>query len=141
MKHALLFFSLLALIAWLPGTRLLYAEGGAVPAAAQEHDHGQQGGDGQAAAPTAGGTQHAAMGAHWVMMMQSRLAADAELTRLLQTMNAATGADKTTAMAALLTRLVQDRVATHGMMRGSTLPSTPQCPMMDKDSSGTQHEH
>jgi hypothetical protein len=138
MKRALLFFPLLALITALSGARLLYAEGPAAPPAAQGHDHAQQGDAGQPAAPEAARTQPS-MGGH--RMMQSRSAGNAELTRLLEAMNAATAADKTTAMAALLTRLVQDQLAMSAMMHGSMPSSMPQCPMMSKESGGNQHQH
>ena len=139
MKRALLFFPSLALVAAFSGARPLYAEGAAAPPAAREHEHAQQRDAGQPAAPDAARTQPPAVGAH--RMMQSSSAVEAELTRLLEAMNAATGADKTSAMAALLNHLVQDRLAIPAMMRGSMPSSMPQCSMMSKDSSGKQHEH
>lgn len=133
MKPAMLLFSSVALATALSGARPLYAEGSLMLPAVQGHEH-------EHAAPAdAPKAQQPAANGH--RMMQSMSAGDAELTRLLEAMNAATGADKTTAMAALLTRLVEDRKAMHAMMHGSASSAMPHCPMMSKDSSSQQHEH
>ena len=50
-------------------------------------------------------------------MMANMQAADAKLNALVETMNAAKGAEKTEAIAALLTAIVKE----HGAMRGSMM--------------------
>ena len=99
------------------------------------HVHGQQ------ASPQAPDPHHPNEGAavaagattpepcqHMMRMMGEMSAADTKLDELLQAMNAATGPEKTDAIAALVTALVKE----HGAMRGSMAMMMNMTSMMDK---------
>jgi hypothetical protein len=119
----------------LAGVRVLDADG-PVPAgavqAAHDHEHGT-------ASPSAGGT-HGMNGMHMHQRQAAQQASpDAELTRLVETMNAATGAEKTAAMAALLTRLAQDQAATGTHMQAMQSMMA-HCEMMKNSPNGHEHD-
>ena len=65
---------------------------------------------------------------HKTRMMSEMTAADAKLDELVQTMNAATGAEKTDAIAAVVTALVKEQAA----MRASMAMKMKMMSMMDK---------
>jgi hypothetical protein len=82
-------------------------------ALAQANDSQHQHPAEQSAASDAG--THAAH-EHMMRMMSEMKAADAKLDTLVQAMNAATGAGKTDAIAAVVAALVEQRQSMHGSM-------------------------
>ena len=79
------------------------------PQSADPH-HSSQG------APATGGATTPDPRQHMTRMMTEMNAADAKLEELVQAMNAAQGAEKPDAIAALVTALVQEQVAMRGSM-------------------------
>jgi hypothetical protein len=80
----------------------------------QDPHHPDQG---RAAAPAAPSEQrHGMMNHNMTKMMGEMKAADAKLDALVQAMNAAKGAEKTDAIAAVVTALVEQRGSMHSSM-------------------------
>jgi len=130
MMHSMAIVLAVSIGTMLAGVRLPGADGPAPPAAVETpHDHGP------GAADSLQAGQHR-MGMH---QRVESVAADAELNRLVETMNAATGAEKATAMAAVLTRLVQEQEAMRAHMHDATQSMMRHCDMMSKSADG--HEH
>ena len=99
--------------------------------AQEPHDHEHKGAA-DAKAPGAAEQHPDMMNAGMTKMMSDMKAGDAKLQALTDTMNAATGAEKTEAMAALLNALMQERATMHAMMH---MMNT-----MGAHGSGEQHE-
>jgi hypothetical protein len=101
---------LLALFVGLPG----HVNGLQVSVQAQDPHHPDQG-----FAPDAAATpeQHQRMmSQHMMRMMSEMKTADTKLDALVQTMNAAKGAEKTDAIAAVVTALIGERRSMHSSM-------------------------
>jgi hypothetical protein len=89
--------------------------GPGLPAQAQDPHHPDHG---AAAAPAA--TPEQGQGMMKQKMMNEMKAADAKLDALVQAMNAAKGAEKTDAIAAVVTALVEQHRSMHGSMMNMT---------------------
>ena len=87
----------------------------------RDHEHGAKGGPEVKQPPMAEMRRQ---------MMAKMNATDADLNRLVTTMNTATGAAKTAAMAELLTRLVQQQTAMRAQMDESMKTMMSRCSMM-----------
>jgi hypothetical protein len=87
----------------------------------RDHEHGAKGGP-EVKQPTMAEMRH--------QMMAHMNATDADLNRLVTTMNTATGAAKTAVMAELLTRLVQRQTAMRAQMDESMKTMMARCSMM-----------
>lgn len=96
------------------------------------HDHEHKGAE-DAKAPAAAAHSPDMMNPGMMKMMSDMKAGDAKLQVLVDTMNAATGAEKTDAITALLTALVQERRAMCGSMMNMM-------GMTGAHTSGEQHE-
>jgi hypothetical protein len=86
-----------------------------------DHEHGGKGGPEAKQAPMAEMRRQ---------MMAKMNATDADLNRLVTTMNTATGDAKTAAMADLLTRLVQQQTTMRAQMDDSMKTMMARCSMM-----------
>ena len=106
----------------------VYGQQPAVQAQAP-HDHEHQGAEG-AKAPAAAEQPPGMMNPGMMKMMTDMKAADTKLEALVKAMNAATGPEKTDAIAALLTALVQERATMCSSMMD----------MMGAHGNGEQHE-
>ena len=74
--------------------------------------------EGPAPAPNAATAEHQGMNHHMTKMMGEMKASEAKLEALVQAMNAAQGAEKTDAIAAVVTALVEQRRSMHSSMAG-----------------------
>ena len=95
----------------------VHAQGQQPAVQTEQHDHEHQGaGDAKAGGATA--QSPGMMNPDMMKMMADMKARDAKLEALVVKMNAAKGAEKTDAMAELLTALVQERQAMRSSMMG-----------------------
>jgi hypothetical protein len=127
---------LLTLVIGVPGH--VHGLQAATQALTQDPHHSDQEFASEAATPE----QHQRMTSQSMMRMMSEMkTADAKLNALVQAMNAAKGAAKTDAIAAVVTALIEERRAMHGSMMKMMNMMNMMGTMNESPSGSAEHDH
>jgi len=125
---------LLALLVGLPG----HVNGLQVSVRAQDPHHPDQGFASDAVTPEA---HERMMSQHMMRMMSEMQTADAKLDALVQAMNAAKGAEKTDAIAAVVTALIEGHRSMHASMATMMKMMDMTGATRTNPSGSTEHDH